>query len=1807
MKRKVTKIGLLRLSPNEEAQLLKEEQDRRRRLRLQQVREQERHIALQIRKEVQHRRDLELKKLAEQLKADWELQQREQLEALKKVYEDSLQAVGEGHRGAKENEPDWETIARRAEENNEKAAERHREALKELKLRRQRQHEEQTRHIQARRRAVLAEKQRAAKVASLPPRPPDPIEKIETKTVPPVKMSSADGFSSTHYHLPETAVDREVDTTQPDAQVAAEEEARRLEELVREKEREKRERMEKARLRGAQALRKEHLNQDRECLLQQLSRMQQADLLRRRQQVALLPPHIFQPLYKRQEMREQRQRDLEIAFEDVYAGERRMKGDLALRLVPEPLPATSTGSQDEDLDVTMEPTAEEIADETIKPTAEEPIDETLKSTAREATDKIVELSVLEDVEPSQPAALSFLEKAEPEEERSRQVLKKLLDRIRAQRVQRGSRSVSEISTATVENMTIESGSLSNQEKESLHPEPFPSAQDHEMPAEPIMARVLERSTDQSEEVRRIEAERKKREEELERQKQEQITLLQQLEEQRRLLELHLQQAQLDKEQLQDRVVQDSGKGVQHHLPVQEQEVPPVGNMVHDAERAPQDEHSRKIREYQQRLLEQSRRHQQSVDDARRQLREYQRLLMTKYPSMAAEVARPIAPPPRGVSVPSIPSEVWPGLVAPVQKETTSQQSEASSGVITEHISHTHPALVAPSPERQLFFQGHRPAAPSQLTAQHLEARSVRMDAQPFLTIVGSEVVPEKPQGAFPSQDVDAAPAAQFPRGTSADQESGVLAGQELTRNTQELAQSLPAPPVEAEQTGTQLAMQSASFLRQQGAPENTLHYCQTQQEDSMGPALTEAQHSEKGRTQQLSLMSALLNAIEESDLGEVTPKDGSPMSLSSIRSREGQKESLNHQPVGSESFVPQKEQISRKGTHPRAPRPPLARARLGILDMIEQHELSAIQEAETPDSGSFATAGEVESGEVSSARLEEPGEWGHSVGSHSSKGQGLTAGGTVSGSSSRLTWRDHLHMEADWSRERDSAAVPVLMDIPCSWGLQQGAGLGKADGSLGGEQGRPSPGSIGGSSFPQGQHVDPDYLSSTTISTGTFSTEEPDLSAIGVAELHNGSGFMGLSPSHCGVSDESSLMSQKSETLLFNQSVQRIIDKYTNELKDSLSAAGSAAGNRDSGLGGPHSLTPPSEMVTQQNTLRSRCHVSKGRATVLHLDQTLAAQNLSKVWETLSDCSAYLQNGHRGHLSCGSVSESSFEGPHNSSSRFLPLEPRADISSSTYSSSSCHVGQQEQKRRGEQWDRAVSRIVELLSDQPSSPQPGEETGASVSLLIAQLLSQSSRWLDADGSLASESGGASSSQQSHTADESKVQSPGPQMINQDFLHPRQDGNGGIQRSEGPPLTQVSGANVQDLLTDLVSELHNSGSFYPISWLPPQGHLANEESLLNATSDSFHPLLAETTASAPLEHSTTIQGSRPCVPNVPSPLVELPSVGRPLKQPDPLWATKTSPEHLRAERLDLWQDAGAVLSDSTQITVHDSVLMSSAVIGEPGVSSPLVKDSHPGPDHQEDGSVQILEAPDPLQEPKEAGLPVWERIREESSGKGILEEPDLTLLSLADTTADQEEPSNTQAEGSKVPGGGCERQKSGDGASQLTKTTKRGECVSPGGTNKNSQDESEPSRAAVMLLEFHATPGHLQDLFLQKRQDFVHRSARRQEEVKARRREAASPRPSQPGSNAQGQRPSLRPQVTNTELKKVGEVKVCTPEQRKMEEAEMYQRTERLYNQLEEVRQRKEMKTRQESYARNREKAKEFQKKTLQKLRAKQTRH
>nr|DBA32458.1 TPA: hypothetical protein GDO54_000250 [Pyxicephalus adspersus] len=601
MKRKVAKVAPLRLSPNEEALLLKQERERRRKLRLQQVREQEKFIAQQIRQDVKERKDQQIQQLAEELRAKWESDQAEKLRALEEVYLSALNAIGEGHRQAKENEPDLKAIERAQAINNEKAEQRHREALKDLKQHKQKQLQDQTWHIKARKKALDIEKERAVKIASLPPPPPDPLENLEVVKRPLlVKLCNVDSFSVSHYHLPEAYVDREMDTEQLDARKAAVEEAKRLDALQKEEERERREQMEKATLRGSHALKMVQLTQDRDRLMKELEQMQQEDLVRRRQVVSQMPAQLFEPVYRRAEIKEEWQMELESAFEDMYTKAIKIKGDMVLHLKPQPLPDPTVASVDGDLDLSVEP-------ETVSEV--EPL-------SRETGQVLPSDQHQEVVEPP-----------------SRLVLRKLLNRIRTQKDQWSARSDADTASETLESGSLPMEAVEQQEDKPDTEEPKDVTDNTVLAGNSILLHPQEHAA-----RIRMETERKKKMEDLDRQKMEQLELLRKLEEEKQALEEEYCRVQQQMQAANKRDIEQDGtvaaeeEGAKPAVPETESAEPPVA--VSEAQTSTENVHIQMIREYQQRLLEQNRIHKQSVDEARKRLQEYQMLLKKRYPHLS---------------------------------------------------------------------------------------------------------------------------------------------------------------------------------------------------------------------------------------------------------------------------------------------------------------------------------------------------------------------------------------------------------------------------------------------------------------------------------------------------------------------------------------------------------------------------------------------------------------------------------------------------------------------------------------------------------------------------------------------------------------------------------------------------------------------------------------------------------------------------------------------------------------------------------------------------------------------------------------------------------------------------------------------------------------------------------------------------------------------------------------------------------------------------------------------------------------------
>lgn len=61
---------------------------------------------------------------------------------------------------------------------------------------------------------------------------------------------------------------------------------------------------------------------NQEKLMKELQQLQQEDLARRRPMVCQMPPQLVELPYKRSEMKEDWQRELEFAFEDMYNADR---------------------------------------------------------------------------------------------------------------------------------------------------------------------------------------------------------------------------------------------------------------------------------------------------------------------------------------------------------------------------------------------------------------------------------------------------------------------------------------------------------------------------------------------------------------------------------------------------------------------------------------------------------------------------------------------------------------------------------------------------------------------------------------------------------------------------------------------------------------------------------------------------------------------------------------------------------------------------------------------------------------------------------------------------------------------------------------------------------------------------------------------------------------------------------------------------------------------------------------------------------------------------------------------------------------------------------------------------------------------------------------------------------------------------------------------------------------------------------------------------------------------------------------------
>ncbi|XP_032413296.1 uncharacterized protein LOC116716568 isoform X4 [Xiphophorus hellerii] len=1876
MKRKVSK---LRLSPNEEARIIREELDRRRKLRIQQVREQQRQIALQIRREVEQRRQQELRQLEEQLREDWERRQREKLQTLQSLYLESLQLIGQSHRSAKETEAELAAAAQREEEHHAKAEERYCEALKELKIQKTKEQERQKRSINARKKALQTEKERSAKVARLPPPPPDPIQDIDPRKSHMVKRSNLNAFATTRYHMPESAVAKEPEALQSDARLEADLESRRLQELQREEDRRREEQLEKARVRGRQALRREQLEQDRERLLVELQHLQQTDLLRRRQQVSRMPPQIFQPLYQRQEAREELQRELEFAFEDMYTGERRVKGDLVVQLVPEPLPTSSSTGQDLDLDPDQD--LDVTVDENAEPEAEN-----------------IQNDFGDEVEGREQEAADG---ATP----PRQALRKLLDRIRSQRTDwiNGSSRVPAADSPSVDteliperDMSIETGSLTP-ETLSEPGVPAPTVE----PAEPPPAAERSLPANFLSRIQEAEEERKKREAELEVEKQQQLALLQELEEQKAELEQMLQEAQREREQLRA-AAQQEALLLQPQVPVQDRS--PISlTSEEEAVAAEEGVSTRRLRQYQQRLLEQNRIHQRSVEVARQRLEEYQRALRIRHNLTATALLRP---------------PVHPAFLAPPSESHPATPS-VPSGVSLPAFSSSAGSSVPSDPSITNRFSSLRPDAASLADSQ--SGKKIQKSEIPHNHIMErvAKHLPDRPRASPVAAGPYEPDAARGSASTSATFDPMTLTSREADRRRRELQE---AQRRVVEQRAA-LTLQKEQQEEERRRAEEELHHMRRQKEAlqalidadrrSGSDSPSEASDPQEAERKRLQLLATLLRAIEESNGG----------SLSHLEEPEDGDDSLQPDLRGRVPLVPSVVPPEPSGLlhPPRTQKPPVTRVKLGFKWMIpQQHELSAIQEVETPvsmsrvtgcrpnsaerrlvfsgpedddpshlqeGSGFFSTADRTaRSVSVSSCRPDSAGRrvafsgpeddipsipadynlrcrsakrrvvfsdtegdmrsrsadgnlqdsvhdtrQSGSVSScrKDSAGRRVVFSGPEDDVPSRLSdvnlqdsstktrvvssgpENDFPLWPADFSLEDDSVSLSTsdrtaqslsvssfradsagrrvvfsgpedaVPSLPAEVNLQDGS----VESRVGSEtfrlpwrerllsgaattpessdsdsamkatsppcsdsgRGADSPGPAALSArFPSEalcRFAGSDCLSSTTISSGSYVSTDPEQNVADDPRLFNptGPGSGGVS---CAGFRDSFVPAGPPVDSVFNDSViQRIIDKYTRELDVSLSAAGTTT-DSDALEESGSSLSQPSR--TEDETSARR------RDVRLH---PMAGQDPNPEQTTPG---------------------------HPALERFCPVDPeqnpsclapeRLSVLERLVGQPSAHssmIGARPGPPDRSGWDSTLSRMIGRLSQQSDSPGPGFCAGHDTS---------ERSWSD------------------ELPEEIRMRV----LVGELQVSANQHSESSGERSSAAESREPSG-------------LQRCLAGRPPASNPVLQNRAGLEDLdPHGADDSFHLLQPEITHNETAEPSVTFH------------------------LPDLNTSDDPSLEQLRVEephgRREVQESfSRLVISECVQ---QDSVLMSSPALRTPPHGSPAPRmpprlSPAPGtPPHVSPaprtlpcgfGEASAIGASETKS--SRVSVPVCERQEDFSTSeitpesdeeRGILEQSQITLVSLTDTTL--QDAVATDDEGLQ----------DSDGPDSITDGQETMETEPTEGAESTLAHQT-PSAS---LQESLWSPGrNLQDVFQRRRRVLMQRSDRRVQEIKDKRAAARNgplsrvlvegrdpgraavqtvPRKETTEDRKRAERKLRPPPPGRRSSPQIGtDVRISDPDQRKRNLSEMHQRTQRLYEQLEEVKQQRAARSRQEDWARNRLRAKEFHRKTLQKLRAKQT--
>ncbi|XP_036244005.1 centrosomal protein of 295 kDa [Molothrus ater] len=1820
MKRKLAAAGTLRLSPNEEAMFLKEEYERRRKLRLQQVREQQKYISYQIRQKVKQRREEQLHQLEEALRAEWQKAQDEKMKALEELYLSSLRAIGEGHRQAKENEPDLEALAKQAEERKQRAETRHRKALIEQKHQKEKLLREQARRADARKRALEVERQRAAKVASLPPPPPRPFESFEVKKILAMKPCGAGNFSVTRYHIAEALVDREVDGEQPDAHVAAEEEGRRLEELHREAERERRKQLEKAHIRGSHALKKIQLAKDRERFLEELEQMHAQDRMRRRQVVAQMPPQLSVPPCKRMEIKEEWQRELESAFEEMCSEDRNMKGDLILQFEPQPLPAPSERAQDNDLDISLE-------------------HESACDTQQESG------HVIEEEVPNEPERHEEGKTCQP---RSKLALKKLLNKIRSQKDEWTSKSEKESQS---EFETIESGTIASERRPLCDLELKKEQQKNTVCEAKDSMKMLENTVadeksvpihpqEQAAKIRmeeaakmRKEEEKQKWNEEIEKQKQEQLALIKKIEEEKALLEADylkiqmqtcLEQAKKKKEEEeQSQLVQNH---TLHSTDQQNQMEHETGN-ISEARSPGEDSRKQTIRNFQQRLLQQKRLHKQTIEEVKKNLQEYQNTLRQRYLSASEtplstretkpinlELVSELPLQTQGVQpaqyqaseqvhaqeyVRSLP--VFSGTLGMLEKPSSQKQQEQVHNIcpgksvqFSEAAELKHGGFHLPCDRPSQGQVGIFETANNHIREpfqSHLPSGSVRKE----VTAVRTQ--PEAHQQHFrfvlpaesSSESSETVHSKELPQKIS-NYRNKTEAGEEHPFKTSVM------PP-------TKRSALADPLTYQQGSVESSSKTSPDQPLSLSEPTVLVHEESKAQGVEEF-LMSKAGDASSLNYSGILSLRDRVLASSESIQAQQKYLKELQEQLDAQREALLSKQRIQEKLLLQKQDKlkEQMQRQQEALKELLNKQVRHTCPNEEMTEAQKPVSIKTTDFFQVSENYQQE--NCGRSK-FHGSE--------TISRCIGPVEQTEQPEKVLCKEQKRRSSKPPVTkvklglgleqhelsvipeVDTPknCSLSL---AGITSYEGKASNESPRQT--------NPPGRLLQELLMMAAETSCESAQSQDSQVSQDSPVVAAEGGERLRTSSGPSLRLDNTEVPGSEAFMQRIPCDVTSTVSTGTFSTSEMLNASpvdtGLSSDRREDGIvretgSHPWNSSLPFTLQQRQEILSgvSESQLSEGKRCFYKENQI--QQILKRPTGNLNSYSE--DNTHFQALAtelCFPEMEGPFPNFHHQI--FRPLEPSVDFDTS--SSSSCS------QYRISQHSREFSKTSEFSTESPnvsafleensslngqrsSLPSTLEANGQNISSegLVRENVTlgseESFHSLQLESTLSDDCQNADQPGDMNVVSQRPFeQAPGIKNRGNESCISPESAYEELSRSMGCINLQCS---VEELQNKSLIHLKEQKSFYQLDPIP-------------VTMDETFPqqLVKETVSSEKLPFEAF--GKKKDV-KLPEKSFHVDEVNKAVELHSQCNMDMKEPDQSFPEGQGSLRVLRETNLEDSDIHLHPVVQQNSSLF------QGHEKHSHPVPR----GSCHI---------------PVWET----ESGHGIMEEPELTLVSSNDISiveSDIEHSNQEKIKEDAMDNSACVDRSECNVYTEereflpLTPDADDSAFIRPDSSPKaQSPNKSHcPShQTAVMLLEFAATSGSLQKSFLKRKQNFIQESLKRVEAIKNKERENEK---LEARKLIGGKSENLRSRQKESgllsgkngalanQLKKVGEVKVSSPENRKSGEIEMHQHTSRLYNQLAEVKIRNEEKTRQETYAKNREKAKEFQKKMLEKLRAKKT--